>query len=275
MRQKNRKQGGGRSELRVRYSEDLTWGVHPVLEILRSEPERVTELILQKDKRGTLWQEIIDCARDADIKCTFAERITITESSEENIIHQGVIARGAPVSLFAFDELLSRFSEQVAKQENPKVIACDSLQDPHNLGAIIRSALAAGVEYVVMTRDRSAPLGGTAAKAAAGSLSRVMISQVTNLSDALQSLKDAGAWVFGAVKDPDGQSIYETDLNLPACLVVGNEARGIRPLVQRRCDVLVSIPMAREIDSLNSSVAAAVIMFEMHRQMLTHEPEVK
>jgi len=96
----------------------------------------------------------------------------------------------------------------------------------------------------------------------------VQISQVTNLADALRDLKDAGAWVFGAVKDDAAQSIYQTDFNLPVCLVVGNEGRGIRPLVQRSCDVLVSIPMAGPIDSLNSSVAGAVIMFEMHRQSL-------
>jgi 23S rRNA (guanosine2251-2'-O)-methyltransferase len=133
---------------------------------------------------------------------------------------------------------------------------------------LIRTAHAAGVEFVLVTRERSAPLGGTAAKAAAGALSLVDISQVTNLTDALQACKDAGAWVFGAVKERNAQSIYETDFNLPACIVIGNEGRGIRPLVRRTCDVLISIPMAGELDSLNSSVAGAVIMFEMHRQKL-------
>jgi 23S rRNA (guanosine2251-2'-O)-methyltransferase len=270
MKHDNRK-AGSRSELRVKFSEDLIWGMHPVLEALRSEPERITELILQKDKRGTGWQEIIDCARDAHIKCSFAERITITGSLEENIIHQGVIARGAPVKLLPFEELLEQFGAQVQNQEHPKVIACDCIQDPHNLGAIIRSAHAAGVEYVLLTRERSAPIGGTAAKAAAGALSRVKICQVTNLADGLLALKEVGAWVFGAVKDPEGKSIYQSDLCLPACLVVGNEAKGIRPLVQKTCDVLISIPMAGDIDSLNSSVAGAVILFEMHRQKLSSE----
>ena len=147
-------------------------------------------------------------------------------------------------------------------------MACDTIQDPHNLGAIIRSAHAAGADYLICTRDRSAPLGGTAAKASAGAISRIRISQVTNLSEALVQVKKAGAWIFGAVKDEAAQSIYQTDFNLPACLVVGNEGKGIRPLVQKTCDVLVSIPMSGEIDSLNSSVAAAVILFEMHRQSL-------
>ncbi len=263
-----KQKGPGRSELRVKFSDDLIWGLHTVLEALCSEPERITELILQKDKRGSSWQEIIDCARNAQTKCTFAERITVDGAVDEPVIHQGVIARVAPVKLLPFDELLSQFSERVQNHENPKIIACDCIQDPHNLGAIIRSAHASGVEHVLLTRERSAPLGGSAAKAAAGALSRVKICQVGNLSDALLALKEVGAWVFGAVKDPEGTSIYHTDLCLPACLVIGNEARGIRPLVKRSCDVLISIPMAGDIDSLNSSVAGAVIMFEMHRQSL-------
>ena len=274
MKQKKRK-GAGRSELRVKFSHDLIWGMHPVLEALRSEPERIAELILQKDKRGSGWQEIIDCARQAQIKCSFGERITITDSLEGNITHQGVIARVAPVKFLPFDELLAQFAARVQNREMVKIIACDCIQDPHNLGAIIRSAHASGVEHVLLTRERSAPLGGTAAKAAAGALSRVKISQVTNLAEALLALKEAGAWVFGAVKDPEGESIYQTDLCLPLCLVVGNEARGIRPLVKRSCDVLISIPMAGDIDSLNSSVAGAVIMFEMHRQALAHEENLK
>ena len=147
-------------------------------------------------------------------------------------------------------------------------MACDSIQDPPNLGAIIRSAQAAGVNQLIVTRERSAPLGGTAEKSSAGAMSRVNICRVTNLSEALKKIKNAGGWIFGAVKDDEAQSIYHTDFNLPVCLVVGNEGSGLRPLVKRHCDVLVSIPMAGEIDSLNSSVAAAVILFEMLRQSL-------
>ena len=159
-------------------------------------------------------------------------------------------------------------SETARHRQKPKIVACDTIQDPHNLGAIIRSAHAAGVNQLIVTRDRSAPLGGTAAKASAGALAKVQICQVTNLAEALKRLKEAGAWIFGAVKETGARSIYQTDFNLPACLVVGNEGSGIRPLVQRHCDVLVSIPMVGEIDSLNSSVAAAVILFEMLRQSL-------
>lgn len=121
-----------------------------------------------------------------------------------------------------------------------------------------------------MTRERSAPLGGTAAKASAGAMSHIALCQVTNLVSALKKLKKAGAWVFGAVKDADASSLYDTDLNVPACVVVGGEGSGLRPLVKKECDMLISIPMAGDLDSLNSSVAAAVILFEALRQSLMH-----
>lgn len=270
---KTRKDGPTRNELRIRFSDDLTWGIHPVLELLRTSPERITELTLQKDRRGDSWQEIIDIGRAAGVKITFAERFKIIGSPEGNVTHQGVVAKAAPVALVPFNEILEILERKVRNNQRPRVLACDTLQDPHNLGAIIRSAHASGVGYVLLTRERSAPLGGTAAKAAAGSLSHVSISRVTNLAEALQSLKDIGMWVLGAVKDPDGTSVYQTDLDMPACLVIGNEARGIRPLVRRQCDILVSIPTCGEIESLNSSVAGAVIMFEMYRQRLAAESQ--
>ena len=119
---------------------------------------------------------------------------------------------------------------------------------------------------MILTRERSAPLSGTAVKASAGAVSHIDICQVTNLVAALKKIKEAGAWVFGAVKDGAAQSLYATDFRLPACVVVGSEGTGIRPLVRRECDILISIPMAGSLDSLNSSVAAAVILFEAMRQ---------
>lgn len=268
--QKKSKSPVGAREHRIRYSDDLIWGIHPVTETLQSQPERVTELILQKDRQGKAWQDIIESARSASIKCTFVDRIKIN-GSPESINHQGIVARSASVSLADFDDLLDRFRRACENRENPRIMVCDTIQDPHNLGAIIRSAHAAGVSDLVITRDRSAPLGGTAAKASAGAIANVRISQVTNLADSLTKIKDAGAWIFGAVKDDEAQSIYQSDFNVPACLVVGNEGKGIRPLVKKQCDILVSIPMTGTIDSLNSSVAAAVILFEMLRQKLAVE----
>ena len=266
-----KQKGDGRQtgEKRIRLSEDLLWGIHPVIEGLHKEPDRFTEIVLQKDRRGTKIEEIVDLARRSGIKLSFTESLKLTGEGSSQVRHQGVVARMSEVALFPFEELLAKMEERIRRGERPRLMVCDSLQDPHNLGAIIRSTLASGAAGMVVTRERSAPIGGTAAKSSAGAMSHLDICQVTNLANALNDLKKVGFWVFGAVKDADAASLYETDLTVPACLVVGSEGKGIRPLVKRECDSLISIPMEGTLDSLNSSVAAAVILFEAMRQSLT------
>jgi 23S rRNA (guanosine2251-2'-O)-methyltransferase len=266
-----KQKGDGRQtgEKRIRLSEDLLWGIHPVVEGLHKEPDRFTEIVLQKDRRGTKIEEIVDLARRIGIKLSFTESLKLTGEGSSQVRHQGVVARMSEVALFPFEELLAKMEERIRRGERPRLMVCDSLQDPHNLGAIIRSALASGAVGMVVTRERSAPIGGTAAKSSAGAMSHLDICQVTNLANALNDLKKVGFWVFGAVKDADAASLYETDLTVPSCLVVGSEGKGIRPLVKRECDSLISIPMEGTLDSLNSSVAAAVILFEAMRQSLT------
>lgn len=255
-------------EKRIRLSDDLLWGVHPIFESLEKEPERITEIILQKDKRGTKIESIVEMARQNNIKLTFTESLKLTGEGSSEIRHQGVLAKMSETPLVDFATFLDEMAEKIAAGERLRLMVCDSLQDPHNLGAIIRSALASGAAGVIVTRERSAPLGGTAAKASAGAMAHIAICQVTNLVAALKELKKAGFWIFGAVKDSDAQSLYATDLSGPTCLVVGSEGKGIRPLVKKECDVLISIPMTGTLDSLNSSVAAAVILFEALRQTL-------
>ena len=249
-------------------SPDLLWGVHPVLEGLIREPARFSEIVVQRERRGTKIDEIVKRAQQERIKLSFVESIRLTGDGSSEARHQGVIARLTGTPLVEFSHLLEKMRLKIANGEKVRLMVCDTLQDPHNLGAIIRSALASGASGVLATRERSAPLGGTAAKSSAGAMSHLDICQVTNLTDALKELKKVGFWVFGAIKDEKAQSLYETDLNIPACFVVGSEGRGIRPLVKKECDVLISIPMLGELDSLNSSVAAAVILFEAHRQHL-------
>jgi 23S rRNA (guanosine2251-2'-O)-methyltransferase len=256
-------------EKRIRLSEDLLWGIHPIFESLEKEPDRFTEIILQKDKRGGKIEGIVEMARRHNIKLTFTESLRLTGEGSSQVRHQGVLARISETPLVDFDALLEKMKLRIAGGERVRLMICDSLQDPHNLGAIIRSALASGAGGVVVTRERSAPLGGTAAKASAGAMSHIDICQVTNLVAALKDLKKAGFWIFGAVKEGEAQSLYATDLTVPACLVVGGEGKGLRPLVKKECDILISIPMTGTLDSLNSSVAAAVILFEAMRQTLT------
>lgn len=263
---KKREQQGKGNERKIRMSDDLLWGIHPVFEALEQETDRVSEVILVKDRKGGKREEIIEKARAAGIKINFVAALRLLGENASQARHQGVVAKMSQTSLMPFDDLLEKFERLIQEGKNPRIIVLDTLQDPHNIGAIIRSAHASGFDGVLATRERSAPIGGTAAKSAAGAMSHIDICQVTNLAQALQSLKKAGAWIFGAIKDADAQSLYESDLVLPACVIVGSEGSGIRPLVRKQCDVLLSIPMEGELDSLNSSVAAGVIMFEMLRQ---------
>ncbi|HIP82459.1 MAG TPA: 23S rRNA (guanosine(2251)-2'-O)-methyltransferase RlmB [Desulfocapsa sulfexigens] len=254
------------NERKIRLSEDLLWGIHPIYEALEQEPQRISEVFIVKDRRGGKREEIIEKARAAGIKMNFVSSLRLTGEDAYQVRHQGVVAKMSQTSLMPFDDLLDKFDRLVKTGKNPGLIVLDTLQDPHNIGAIIRSAHASGMDGVLVTRERSAPIGGTAAKSAAGAMSHIDICQVTNLAQSLQALKEVGAWIFGAIKDADAKSLYETDLVLPACIVVGSEGSGIRPLVRKQCDVLLSIPMEGKLDSLNSSVAAGVIMFEILRQ---------
>lgn len=263
---KSKEQHHKGGERKVRLSDDLLWGIHPVVETLEQQPDRVTEVIIVKDRKGGKREEIIEKARAAGVKVHFVSSLRLVGENAAQVRHQGVVAKMSQTSLVPFEEFLDRFTTLVQQGKNPRIIVLDTLQDPHNIGAIIRSAHASGFNGVLATRERSAPIGGTAAKSAAGAMAHIDICQVTNLAQALQSLKKAGAWVFGAIKDAEAQSLYQSDLVLPACIVVGSEGSGIRPLVRKQCDILLSIPMEGQLDSLNSSVAAGVIMFEMLRQ---------
>lgn len=249
---------------RLNPESDFIWGINAVLEALTSRPGTVAEVSVQKGKAGARIQQLVDMAREHRVKLRFVDPQRL--GVPKKCAHQGVVARLAATELVPLEDFLSMLQQQ--QEHAPcSVLVLDSLQDPHNLGSILRSALAAGFHHVLLTRERSAPLGGTAAKISAGAVAHLQICQVSNLTDALQKLKAAGFWVFGAVAgQQDAVSLYEADFSGPLCLVIGSESKGIRPLVQKQCDQLVTIPMDGNFNSLNASVAAAVIMFEMRRQ---------
>lgn len=243
---------------------DIIWGIHPVLETLRKNPRLIREIIIEKSKKGGKIQEIIELAKGSNCKIRFTDHLKIPNQKQQ-INHQGIMARTKPFSTLSLDELLSRCPDT-----NPTLLALDSIQDPHNLGAIIRTASAAGVTGIIVTKDRTAPLSGTAAKTAAGALAHIDICLVTNLSDTLKKLKDKGFWIYGGAGDAD-RTIYRTEFSGPICVVIGSEGKGIRSLVKKHCDFLVSIPMQSSLDSLNASVAAGVVLFEIARQRIKRE----
>lgn len=240
---------------------DIIWGIHPVLEMLRKNPPLIREVIIEKSKTGGKIKEITELAKKSNCKIRFATHLKIPNEKQQTN-HQGVMARIKAFSPISLNELLSKCCDT-----NQTLLAIDSIQDPHNLGAIIRSAAAAGVAGVIVTKDRTAPLSGTAAKTAAGALAHTDICPVTNLSDTLKKLKDKGFWIYGAAGDGD-QTIYQTNFFGSICVVIGSEGKGIRSLVKKHCDFLVSIPMQSSLDSLNASVAAGVVLFEIARQRM-------
>ena len=238
---------------------DLIWGIHPVTELLVSSPHKIIELRLLKSNHGK-FQDLVDLAEQEGIPYHFAE--SPFPGTPDQATLQGVQARIKPVVTVTLSDLIGTHQESASPA---LILALDTIQDPHNFGAMIRSASAAGAIGILYTKDRSAPLSGTVAKVAVGAIAHLPLCPVTNMATALQQLKDAGFWIFGAEGGAE-TTVYQAKYDGPVCVVIGGERNGIRPLVKKHCDFLVSIPMHSTVDSLNASVAAAVIMFEIVRQ---------
>lgn len=178
--------------------------------------------------------------------------------------HQGVIALAAAHVYYSIDDILE---EAASRGEAPLIVICDELSDPHNLGAILRSAECAGAHGVIIPKRRSVGLTATVAKASAGAVEYMKVARVTNISAAMAELKQKGVWIFGTAAE-GSIPMYKADLTVPAALVIGNEGVGMSQLVQRNCDVTVSIPMKGRISSLNASAAASILLYEALRQRL-------
>ena len=176
--------------------------------------------------------------------------------------HQGIIALAAAHDYCTLDELLE---EAQARGEAPLLVICDELSDPHNLGAILRSAECAGAHGVIIPKRRSVGLTATVAKASAGAVEYMKVARVTNISAAIAQLKQKGVWVYGTAAE-GSIPMYQADLTGPTAIVIGNEGEGICPLVRKNCDVMVHIPMQGRISSLNASAAAAILLYEAVRQ---------
>jgi 23S rRNA (guanosine2251-2'-O)-methyltransferase len=174
--------------------------------------------------------------------------------------HQGICAKTGPYPLMSISEMLVK-----TKNSDPLLILLDNIVDPHNLGALIRTAFCVGADGVVIPKDRSAPPTPAVSKSSAGALEHVLLARVTNMTATIKTLKQQGVWVIGLDKYAE-VNIYQSDLTGPMALVVGGEEHGIRPLVRKHCDGLISIPQSPDVDSLNASVAGAVAMYEAFRQ---------
>ena len=178
--------------------------------------------------------------------------------------HQGIIALAAAHDYFTIDDILE---EAAARGENALIVICDELSDPHNLGAILRSAECAGAHGVIIPKRRSVGLTATVAKASAGAVEYMKVARVTNINNAIHELKEKGVWVYGTAAE-GSIPMYRADLTGPAAIVIGNEGDGMSPLVRKNCDVMVHIPMKGRITSLNASAAASILLYEAVRQRL-------
>ena len=181
--------------------------------------------------------------------------------------HQGIIAQAAAHEYATIDDILE---EAASRGQAPLIVICDELSDPHNLGAIMRSAECAGAHGVIIPKRRSVGLTATVAKASAGAVEYMKVARVANINNAIRELKEKGVWIFGAAGE-GSEAMYRADLTGPAAIIIGNEGDGISQLVRKNCDMLVHIPMSGRISSLNASAAASILLYEAVRQRLNAE----
>ena len=242
--------------------EDVLIGRNAVTEALRAGRGINKILLADGDREGQV-SEIVALAKERGIVLQFVERSKI-ESVASGLRHQGVLAYVAPVAYAELDDILAKAE---AAGEPPFLLLLDELEDPHNLGALLRTADATGVHGVLIPKRRSVPLTATVAKTSAGAVEYVPVARIGNISQTLKSLKEKGFWVAGA--DMDGrQNYYEADLTGPLVLVVGSEGKGMGRLTKEACDFIVKMPMVGKINSLNASVAGSILMYESMRQRL-------
>ncbi|MHC1729143.1 MAG: 23S rRNA (guanosine(2251)-2'-O)-methyltransferase RlmB [Syntrophobacteraceae bacterium] len=243
-------------------AEHAIWisGINPVREALRAEDLPATELLLARsDLRG---RELEELAKMKGIRVTRSPRERLTELAG-HAHHQGAALQ---IPEFPYTPLETLLETRLAERD--PLLVLDSIQDPQNLGAILRSACFLRAKGVIIPRDRSARVTAAVIKIAAGATSYVPVAQVTNISRTLKTLKDSGYWVAGLELE-GSMSLYNADLTVPLCIVVGNEQKGIRPLVRSECDLLVRIPAGGPLESLNAAAAATVALAEAQRQRLS------
>ena len=240
---------------------EVLYGIHPVYEALAARRRRVYEIYLLKEKSSGRLGRIVSLAESRGIA-----QQTVEPGDFSGLVgtarHQGVAARVSPYSLTAFPDLM-----QTVRNRDGKffLLMLDNILDPQNLGAVIRTALAAGVDGVIVPKDRCASPTPAVAKASAGALEHIRLSRVTNLVQTIKQCKNNGLWIIGLQKDAP-KSIYAGDLTGSIAILLGGEQKGLRPLVKKNCDFLFSIPQQGPLDSLNASAAAAVAMYEAVRQ---------
>ncbi len=251
--------GGAVEQEQNSREQEFVAGRRAVLEALKGG-RSLNKILLQDGSAGGSLNEIVAVAREVGVVIQYVPKIKLDEISPERG-HQGIIAYASAKPYVEIDDLIER-----ARDRQPGLfVLLDGLEDPHNLGSVLRSVDGAGGQGVIIPKRRAVPLTGTVAKASAGALEHVEVARVANVSQALQKLKDAGYWVIGTATDAP-QPYWAVDYTVPVVLVIGGEGSGMNRLTKERCDTLVSLPMNGQLNSLNAGVAAGILLYEAVRQ---------
>jgi len=238
---------------------DFIIGRNPIIEVLKSEREINKIWIAEGSQKGSMTK-IIQLAKEQGIQTQFVPKKKIDQMVEGN--HQGVVAQVAAYKYAEIDDLFQKAAE---RNEDPFFLLLDEIEDPHNLGSILRTADAVGAHGVIIPKRRAVGLTATVAKSSTGAIEHIPVARVTNLARAIDDIKERGVWVAGT--DAKGKDDYRNiDGNMPLCLVIGSEGKGVGRLIKEKCDFLIHLPMKGKVTSLNASVAASLLMYEVYRK---------
>jgi 23S rRNA (guanosine2251-2'-O)-methyltransferase len=230
--------------------------INPLIEVLKSSPRRINKILLQKEEGHRPLGIIVGLAKEAHIPYLFDPKQVLDKTAPH---HQGVVAVLAPKAFDTLDSVLT------AAGAAPFLVLLDEIEDPQNLGAILRSAEGAGAHGILLPERRSAGLTETVSEVSAGALEHLRVARVPNLAQTMERLREKGIWLVGAEGEGEGR-FWEFDYTQPVGIVLGSEGKGLRPLVRKNCDRVLSIPMGGKVNSLNVASAASVFFFEVLRQ---------
>lgn len=245
---------------------EILYGIHSVQESIQAGRRSVFDVYIKKDKPSKRLEKIESSAKDKHIQIHRVDSREIKKITGTDL-HQGIAATVSPYPVVSMDDLTGKSRE---KKDSCFFLLLDTIVDPQNLGALIRTAVCAGVDGIIIPKDRSAGLTPAVSRVSAGALEHCKVSKVTNLSKTINELKNEGIWIAGMDRHAE-QSVFDADLTVSVAVVIGSEGKGVRPLVKKTCDFLISIPQTGTIDSLNASAAGAVVMYEVFRQRHVNE----
>lgn len=238
--------------------QDLVAGRLPAIEVLKSERD-INKVFIQEGLSGSKMNEIQQLSKKRNVQISYVPK-TKLDRLVEGVVHQGVVIAAAAFQYATIDDL---FAAAAAKNEDPFFIILDGVEDPHNLGSIMRTADASGAHGIIIPKRRAVGLTATVAKASTGAIEHVPVARVTNLTHTINELKERGIWFYGT--DMEGQDYRKWETTIPLALVIGNEGKGITRLVKEQMDGMLTIPMTGHVQSLNASVAASLLMYEVFR----------